>query len=86
MADQDYGTCDHCGKPLDDEADFHRRADAIRDALETADDVTREALLAMFVARYLVGFVPEDLKKARRGLLREIDRETREMIIRNCDA
>lgn len=85
MADEEYGHCDSCGKPLDED-DFSWRADAIRDALESADSVTRELLLAMFAARYLVEFVPEDIKKARRGLLREIDRETKEAIIRSCDA
>lgn len=86
MANSEYGHCDSCGKPLDEDDDFTWRADAIRDALESADSVTRELLLAMFAARYLVEFVPEDIKKARRGLLREIDRETKEAIIRSCDA
>ena len=86
MADQDYGTCDECGKPLSEGDDFNWRADTIRDALETADDVTREALLAMFAARYISGFVPEDYKKVRRSLVREIDRMSREMAIQNCDA
>lgn len=86
MADQDYETCDDCGKPLSEEDDFNWRANTIRDVLETADDETREALLAMFAARYLFGFVPEDHKKARRGLIREIDRIAKELVIANCDA
>lgn len=86
MADHDYGHCEDCGKPLTEDDDFTWRADAIRDALETADDGTRETLLAMFAARYLFGFTPEDFKKARRGLIREIDRVAKEIIIDNCDA
>jgi hypothetical protein len=89
MADQDYGNCEDCGKPLTEEdaqADFNQRADMINAALEDADDATCEMLLAMFVGRYLSRFVAEDRKKARRALIREIDEETKDCVIRGCDA
>lgn len=89
MADQDYGTCDDCGKPLsedDAQADFDRRADMIYAALDGADWETTEALLAMFTGLHLSGFDPVERKKARRGIIRVIDEETRDCVIRACDA
>ena len=87
MADQTYGTCDDCGKPLpEDEDDFTWRADAINAALKDADDGTTEALLTMFVGRYISRFVAEDHKKARRAISRGITEETRRWIISGCDA
>jgi hypothetical protein len=89
MAKQEYGNCDTCGKPLDDEdaqADFNRRADMMKAALEDADYDTSTMLLAMFAARHLFWSTAEERKKARRDLIREIDRETKDMVIRGCDA
>jgi hypothetical protein len=89
MATQDYGTCPDCGNPLSEEdarADFNRRADLIMEALDGADPVTIEVLLSMFAGRYIAEYVPEDQKKAKRGLVREIGIQTREHVIRSCDA
>ena len=87
MATQDYETCPDCGKPLDeDQADFNRRADLINEALEDADDATIEVLLTMFAARYLSCFTASERKKARRGFIRCLDEETKECVIRGCDA
>ncbi len=89
MATKDYGTCPDCGNPLDSEdadADFTRRADMINAALDGADDLTVEMLLSMFAGRYISRFVAEDQTKARRGLAREISIQTKDWVIRSCDA
>ena len=89
MATQDYGNCASCGNPLTEEemqADFNRRADLLAEALDGADPITCEVLLAMFAGQHLSSFVPEHFKLARRELLREIDKETKEWVIRRCDA
>jgi hypothetical protein len=89
MADRDYGTCPDCGNPLDEEdaqADFDWRANMIRDALDGADPVTIEVLLSLFAGRYISSFVPEDQKLVKRDLVREIGIQTREHVIRSCDA
>lgn len=86
MATEDYGNCDVCGKSLSEDDDFSWRADAINAALEDADDLTTEALLAMFVGRYISRFVAEDHKRARRGIARGITRETKRWVIAGCDA
>ena len=89
MATSDYGNCDCCGTPLTEEdmqADFDRRADLIAEALDGADPVTCETLLAMFAGRHVSLFPVEGRKFARRELLREIDKETKEWVIRGCDA
>ena len=86
MAARDYETCENCGNPLSAEDDVTWRADAINAALDGADWETCEALLAMFVGRHLSRFVAEDRRKARRGLLRGIDKETKTWVIDGCDA
>ncbi len=89
MATEDYGNCDTCGNPLTEEdaqADFNHRADMIQAALDGADWEMTEALLAMFTGLHLSGFDPVERKKARRGIIRVIDEETRDCVIRACDA
>lgn len=86
MADQEYGNCDCCDKPLSDEDEFTQRADAINAALDGAEWEMCEALLALFAGRHLSRFVAEERHKARRGLFREIDKETKTWVIDGCDA
>lgn len=86
MADQEYGSCDSCGKPLHGDDDFTWRADAINAALDDADWLTSETLLAMFVGRHLSRFPAEERQKAKRSLLREIGKETKTWVIDGCDA
>jgi hypothetical protein len=89
MADQDYGNCADCGKPLTEEdaqADFDRRADMISEALEGADWDTCEALLSMFVGLHLSAVDAEDRKKVRRGMIRSIDADTKGWVLTGCDA
>ena len=89
MATQDYGNCDTCGNPLSEEdiqADFDRRANMIHEALDSADDQLCEVLLTMFLGMVLAGVDAEDRKSARRCLIRDIDRETKDWVLRACDA
>jgi hypothetical protein len=86
MATQDYETCPDCGKPLSEDEDFTWRADAISAALEDADPVTCQLLLAMFAGRHLSRFEADIRKKVRRDLHREIDAETKDWVIAGCDA
>jgi hypothetical protein len=89
MATQDYGNCEDCGKPLTEEdaqEDFNWRADLIGDALDGADLNCCEALLTMFLGLHLSAFDAADRKKVRRDLMRMIDEQTKDWVIRGCDA
>lgn len=86
MADQVYETCDSCGKPLSEDADFHRRADMINAALDGVDEETAQLLLAMFAGRHLSRFDAGLRKRVRRDLHKGIDSETRDWVIAGCDA
>ena len=89
IADQNYGHCEDCGKPLTEEdlqADFNRRADLINEALDGADPDACEALLTMFLGLHLSAFDAADRKKVRRDLIRMIDEEAKDWVISGCDA
>jgi hypothetical protein len=58
----------------------------INAALEDADDLVAEQLLALFAGRYISRFVAEDRKKVRRDIIREIDLQTKDWVIAGCDA
>ena len=86
MADGNYGHCEDCGKPLDEDDDFAWRADMISEALEGADADLSEALLTLFVGLHLSKFEAGDRKKARREFIREADNDTKRWVISRCDA
>ena len=71
-----YDVCPDCGEPIDDDAEFHKRADMINEALDGADDYMAMELLAMFMARWLSRWCAEDRALAREDMIETTDRET----------
>ncbi len=86
MAEQDYGHCDECGKPLTEEDVYSNARDAIGDILDELDPYDQMHILALFAGRLISGFQAEDQRAVRRDLGREITHETREWNIAGCDA
>jgi hypothetical protein len=81
--------CPDCGEPVTPEgqAEFDERADAMFAALDDCDDPSMEfSLLVMAVARFLTGFDAKDRNMVRRDLFKQIDEDTKHLVIMACDA
>lgn len=79
--------CPSCGRiHEEDEGDFDRRADLMFEALDGATVEAEMALIVLAASRFLAGFEARDRRLARRDLIREVDAETKAIVIRGCDS
>lgn len=70
----------------DEDAEYFRRADAVREALEGADSYDEMAILTMFLARWLSHIHPDDHEKARKDMYEQLEHEIHEWTKADCDS
>ena len=83
--------CSICGQIHDPDEDvqdeFNRRADLIVEALEGIDDPWMELqLISLAASSFLSAFDAKLRRTVRRDLIKCIDSDTRDMVVRACDA